>query len=189
MPRPKTGLDRHPRLPARRPEVFQSLWTTVGRNIARYRSYPRLVGETGGKDFIVAHPSADPAALRTAIVRGSFEYQGQKCSAASRAYIPASVWREIGDDLVAETEALRMGDPADFRNFVCAVIDRWGFDSISGYIDRAAGRGLTAPAAATAAPKSPLRSSRSSSPTEIRTNPSGMPSAARSAGDRSTCEV
>lgn len=119
-------------------EVFQSLWTTVGKNIARYRSYPRLVGETGGKDFIVAHPSADPAALRTAIVRGSFEYQGQKCSAASRAYIPASVWKEIGDDLVAETDGLAMGDPMDFRNFVNAVIDRRGFDSISGYIDRAA---------------------------------------------------
>jgi len=119
-------------------EVFQSLWTTVGQNIARYRSYPRLVGETGGKDFIVAHPSADPAALRTAIVRGSFEYQGQKCSAASRAYVPASVWKEIGDDLVAETDGLAMGDPADFRNFVNAVIDRGAFDTISGYIDRAA---------------------------------------------------
>lgn len=119
-------------------EVFRSLWTTVGRNIARYRSYPRLVGETGGKDFIVAHPSADRAALRTAIVRGSFEYQGQKCSAASRAYLPASVWKEIGDDLVAETDGLAMGDPADFRNFVNAVIDRGAFDAISGYIDRAA---------------------------------------------------
>ena len=118
--------------------VFQSLWTTVGRNIARYRSYPRLVGETGGKNFIVAHPSADRAALRTAIVRGSFEYQGQKCSAASRAYIPASVWEEIGDDLVAETDGLAMGDPVDFRNFVNAVIDRGAFDTITGYIDRAA---------------------------------------------------
>ena len=118
--------------------VFQSLWTTVGKNIARYRSYPRLVGETGGKDFIVAHPSADRAALRTAIVRGSFEYQGQKCSAASRAYIPQSVWRDIRDDLVEETNGLSMGDPADFRNFVNAVIDRGAFDSITGYIDRAA---------------------------------------------------
>ena len=118
--------------------VFQSLWTTVGKNIARYRSYPRLVGETGGKDFIVAHPSADRAALRTAIVRGSFEYQGQKCSAASRAYIPQSVWRDIRDDLVEETNGLSMGDPADFRNFVNAVIDRGAFDGITGYIDRAA---------------------------------------------------
>ena len=118
--------------------VFQSLWTTVGKNIARYRSYPRLVGETGGKDFIVAHPSADPDALRTAIVRGSFEYQGQKCSAASRAYIPRSLWKRIRDPLVEETNGLAMGDPADFRNFVNAVIDRGAFDSISGYIDRAA---------------------------------------------------
>ena len=118
-------------------EVFQSLWNTVGSNIARYRSYPRLVGETGGKDFIVAHPSADRDALRSAIVRGSFEYQGQKCSAASRAYVPESVWKEIRDDLVAETDALAMGDPADFRNFVNAVIDRGAFDTITGYIDRA----------------------------------------------------
>ena len=118
--------------------VFQSLWTTVGKNIARYRSYPRLVGETGGKDFIVAHPSADADALRAAIVRGSFEYQGQKCSAASRAYIPRSLWKRIRDPLVEETDGLAMGDPADFRNFVNAVIDRGAFDSISGYIERAA---------------------------------------------------
>ena len=119
-------------------EVFQSLWTTVGRNIARYRSYPRLVGETGGKDFILAHPSADADALTTAIVRGSFEYQGQKCSAASRAYIPRSLWKRIRDPLVEETEALAMGDAADFSNFVNAVIDRRAFESISGYIERAA---------------------------------------------------
>ena len=119
-------------------EVFQSLWTTVGRNIARYRSYPRLVGETGGKDFILAHPSADADALTTAIVRGSFEYQGQKCSAASRAYIPRSIWNRIRDHLVEETEGLAMGDAADFRNFVNAVIDRGAYESISGYIERAA---------------------------------------------------
>ena len=118
--------------------VFQSLWTTVGKNIARYRSYPRLVGETGGKDFILAHPSADADALRTAIVRGSFEYQGQKCSAASRAYVPRSLWKQIRDPLVEETDGLAMGDPADFRNFVNAVIDRGAYDSISGYIERAA---------------------------------------------------
>ncbi len=118
--------------------VFQSLWTTVGKNIARYRSYPRLVGETGGKDFILAHPSADPDALRTAIVRGSFEYQGQKCSAASRAYVPRSLWKQIRDPLVEETDGLAMGDPADFRNFVNAVIDRGAYDTISGYIERAA---------------------------------------------------
>ncbi len=118
--------------------VFQSLWNTVGRNIARYRSYPRLVGETGGKDFIVAHPSADRAALSTAIVRGSFEYQGQKCSAASRAYVPQSVWKEIRDDLIEETNELTMGAPTDFRNFVNAVIDKGAFRTITGYIDRAA---------------------------------------------------
>ena len=118
--------------------VFQSLWTTVGRNIASYRSYPRLVGETGGKDFIVAHPSADRAALRSAIVRGSFEYQGQKCSAASRAYVPSSIWKEIRDELVEETDGLAMGDPSDFRNFVNAVIDRGAYETITGYIDRAA---------------------------------------------------
>lgn len=117
--------------------VFQSLWTTVGRNIASYRTYPRLVGETGGKDFILAHPSADADAVRTAIVRGAFEYQGQKCSAASRAYIPASMWNGMRDRLVAETDGLPMGDPADFRNFVNAVIDRGAFDSITGYIRRA----------------------------------------------------
>ena len=119
-------------------QVFQSLWTTVGRNIASYRSYPRLVGETGGKNFILAHPSADPDALRTAIVRGSFEYQGQKCSASARAYVPRSIWKQIRDSLIEETDGLSMGDPADFRNFVNAVIDRGAFDSISGYIDRAA---------------------------------------------------
>ncbi len=120
-------------------DVFRTLWTTVGRNIASYRSYPRLVGETGGKDFIVAHPSADPDALRTAIVRGAFEYQGQKCSAASRAYVPESVWEQIGDSLASETEALAMGDPADFRNFVNAVIDEGAFKKITAYIDRAQG--------------------------------------------------
>ncbi len=118
-------------------EVFRSLWTTVGRNIARYRSYPRLVGETGGKNFIVAHESAGLDALRTAIVRGAFEYQGQKCSAASRVYVPKSLWRRLKDSLVAETEGLAMGDPADFRNFVNAVIDRGAFDKIRGYVARA----------------------------------------------------
>lgn len=119
-------------------EVFRSLWTTVGRNIARYRSYPRLVGETGGKNFIVAHESADVDALRAAIVRGAFEYQGQKCSAASRVYVPKSLWRQLKDALVAETEALPMGNPADFRNFVNAVIDQGAFDAIRGYVERAA---------------------------------------------------
>ncbi|HEU4453373.1 MAG TPA: aldehyde dehydrogenase family protein, partial [Longimicrobium sp.] len=117
--------------------VFQHIWKTVGDNIARYKSYPRLVGETGGKDFIVAHPSADPAALATAIVRGGFEYQGQKCSAASRVYIPQSLWPEVRDRVVAMMQEMRMGDVRDFRTFVGAVIDRKAFTKISGYIDDA----------------------------------------------------
>jgi 1-pyrroline-5-carboxylate dehydrogenase len=115
--------------------VFQDMWRTVGNNIDRYRSYPRLVGETGGKDFILAHPSADPASLVTAIVRGAFEYQGQKCSAASRVYVPESLWKRIEAPLVEQTAGLTMGDVADFRNFMGAVIDKKAFDKISGYID------------------------------------------------------
>jgi 1-pyrroline-5-carboxylate dehydrogenase len=118
-------------------EVFQAMWRTIGNNISSYRSYPRIVGETGGKDFIVAHPSAEVAALRTAIVRGAFEYQGQKCSAASRAYIPKSVWAELEGPLLEETEALSVGDPRDFTNFMGAVIDRRAFDRIKGYVERA----------------------------------------------------
>jgi len=118
-------------------EVFHGMWKTIANNIGTYRSYPRIVGETGGKDFIVAHPSAEVAALRTAIIRGSFEYQGQKCSAASRAYIPKSVWAELQDDLLEEASALRMGDPRDFTNFMGAVIDQRAFDKISGYVERA----------------------------------------------------
>ena len=117
--------------------VFNSFWKMVGDNIDNYATYPRIVGETGGKDFIVAHSSADPAALQTAIVRGSFEYQGQKCSASSRVYVPESVWAEMKDGLIEETAGLTMGDPADFRNFVAAVIDRSAFDKIKSYIDRA----------------------------------------------------
>jgi 1-pyrroline-5-carboxylate dehydrogenase len=117
--------------------TFQHLWKTVGANIAGYRGYPRLVGETGGKDFVIAHPSADAEALRVALVRGAFEYQGQKCSAASRAYLPRSVWERIREDLVADTEALPMGDIADFTNFLGAVIDRRAFDRLSGVLDRA----------------------------------------------------
>jgi 1-pyrroline-5-carboxylate dehydrogenase len=104
--------------------TFQKLWRTVGENIATYHGYPRLVGETGGKDFVIAHPSADPAVLATALVRGAYEYQGQKCSAASRAYVPRSLWREHGDDLVAQVESLTMGDvAADLSLFMGAVID------------------------------------------------------------------
>jgi 1-pyrroline-5-carboxylate dehydrogenase len=107
--------------------TFQHLWGTVGANIAGYRGYPRLVGETGGKDFVLAHPSADVDVLRTALVRGAFEYQGQKCSAASRAYIPRSVWNELKDGLVTETEALTYGDVTDLSHFGGAVIDRRAF--------------------------------------------------------------
>lgn len=117
--------------------VFQHMWKTVGNNIHRYKVYPRIVGETGGKDFIVAHESADAEALATAIIRGAFEFQGQKCSAASRAYIPAQMWREIKDRLVAEVDRIKVGDVTDFTNFMGAVIDRKAFDSISGYIETA----------------------------------------------------
>ncbi|MGY1826145.1 MULTISPECIES: L-glutamate gamma-semialdehyde dehydrogenase [unclassified Blastococcus] len=116
--------------------VFQHLWRTVGENIAGYRGYPRIVGETGGKDFVVAHASADVDVLRTALVRGAFEFQGQKCSAASRAYVPRSVWERLRDDLVATTESLPMGDVTDFSNFMGAVIDRKSFSKLSGVIDR-----------------------------------------------------
>ncbi|MBI3048130.1 MAG: L-glutamate gamma-semialdehyde dehydrogenase [Acidobacteria bacterium] len=117
--------------------VFQSMWKKVGENIGRYRNYPRLVGETGGKDFIVAHPSADAQALAVAIARGSFEYQGQKCSAASRVYVPRSLWPEVRDRVVAMMREMRMGDVRDFRTFVGAVIDRKAFTKISGYLDDA----------------------------------------------------
>jgi 1-pyrroline-5-carboxylate dehydrogenase len=117
--------------------VFQHLWRTVGQNIDSYRGYPRIVGETGGKDFIVAHPSADVDVLRTAMIRGAFEFQGQKCSAASRAYVPRSLWARMRDDLVEQTEALTMGDVTDFSNFLGAVIDRKSFSKLSGVLDRA----------------------------------------------------
>ena len=115
-------------------EVFNGMWDTVGRNVGNYRTYPRLVGETGGKDFIIAHPSADPAAVAVAIVRGGFEYQGQKCSAASRAYVPKSLWNDVRDRVVAMVKDIRMGDTNDFRNFMGAVIDQKAFDRISGYL-------------------------------------------------------
>ncbi|WP_420632963.1 L-glutamate gamma-semialdehyde dehydrogenase [Candidatus Palauibacter sp.] len=117
--------------------TFQHLWKSVARNVENYRAYPRLVGETGGKDFILAHESADPQAVAVAIVCGGFEYQGQKCSAASRVYVPDTMWKEVRDHAVAMTEELRMGDPADFRNFLAAVIDRPAFDNIKSYIDYA----------------------------------------------------
>jgi 1-pyrroline-5-carboxylate dehydrogenase len=117
--------------------VFQSMWKTVGANIEHYRNYPRIVGETGGKDFIVAHESADVAALATAIVRGSFEYQGQKCSAASRVFAPANLWPELRERLVDEVRELKMGDVADFTNFVGAVIDGNSFATQKAAIDEA----------------------------------------------------
>jgi 1-pyrroline-5-carboxylate dehydrogenase len=117
--------------------VFNAMWERIGRNTRHYRSYPRIVGETGGKDFIVAHPSADPQALAVAMVRGAFEYQGQKCSAASRAYVPRSIWPDVRDRAVAMMKDIRMGDTRDFRNFMGAVIDKKSFTKISGYVDDA----------------------------------------------------
>jgi 1-pyrroline-5-carboxylate dehydrogenase len=117
--------------------VFQMLWRGVGERIANYRGYPRLVGETGGKDFVIAHPSADAESLRTALIRGAFEYQGQKCSAASRAYVPRSIWNGMRDQLIAEVEGLTMGDVTDFSNFMGAVIDQRSFSRLSGVLDRA----------------------------------------------------
>lgn len=117
--------------------VFNGMWETIGRHMGRYRGYPRIVGETGGKDFIVAHPSADPQVLAVAMVRGAFEYQGQKCSAASRAYIPQSLWPEVRDRCVAMMAEMRMGDVRDFRNFTAAVIDEKAFERNRRYLDLA----------------------------------------------------
>jgi 1-pyrroline-5-carboxylate dehydrogenase len=124
--------------------VFQGMWKTVGDNIARYRNYPRVVGETGGKDFIVAHPSADAEALATAILRGSFEYQGQKCSAASRVFAPASLWPQVRDRLTDEIGEMKMGDVAEFSNFVGAVIDASSFATQKEAIEEAKASGGTA---------------------------------------------
>ncbi len=118
-------------------EVFNSMWETIGRSMSTYGSYPRIVGETGGKDFIVAHPSADPQALAVAVVRGGFEYQGQKCSAASRIYVPRSLWADVRDRMVAMIEDIKVGDVQDFRNFMGAVIDRKAFTKIAEYIEDA----------------------------------------------------
>ena len=117
--------------------VFNHMWETIGRNMSRYASYPRVVGETGGKDFIIAHPSADPQAFAVAVARGGFEYQGQKCSAASRIYVPRSMWNDVRDRITGMMDEMRMGDPRDFRNFVSAVIDERAHKKISGYLDDA----------------------------------------------------
>jgi len=121
--------------------VFHQMWKTIAENLPRYRSYPRIVGETGGKNFAFAHPSANAEAYATALVRGAFEYQGQKCSASSRAYVPRSLWPAVRTKLAEQLGAVRMGTPLDFRNFVCAVIDKNSFDRIRGYIDFAKSSG------------------------------------------------
>src|SRR5437867_5080119 len=118
-------------------EVFQSIWKAVAGNLEHYAAYPRLVGETGGKDFILAHPSADVDALAVAMVRGAYEYQGQKCSAASRAYIPDNLWPEVKERVLGMLSGLKVGDPANFTNFMGAVIDRKAFTKIKDYIDGA----------------------------------------------------
>jgi 1-pyrroline-5-carboxylate dehydrogenase len=114
--------------------VFNSMWKTIGANMSNYRGYPRIVGETGGKDFILAHPSADPMAVAVAIARGGYEYQGQKCSAASRAYIPRSIWNQVKDATLEMIGDIKQGDVRDFRNFMSAVIDKKAFDKISEYL-------------------------------------------------------
>ena len=118
-------------------EVFNGMWKTIGANMSSYRSYPRIVGETGGKDFIVVHPSADPQAVAVAIGRGAFEYQGQKCSAASRVYAPQSLWKDVRDRTTAIMGDIKVGDVRDFRNFMGAVIDKKAFGKIGEYIEDA----------------------------------------------------
>jgi len=118
-------------------KVFQHIWKTIGENIHKYKSYPRIVGETGGKDFVVAHKSADAKALAVGLVRGAFEYQGQKCSAASRAYIPNTLWEQTWEYVQADLSEIKVGPVEDFSNFVNAVIDEKAFDKITAYIDNA----------------------------------------------------
>ena len=118
-------------------DVFRNLWKLIGNNISQYKSYPRIVGETGGKDFILAHKSADPKEVSTAITRGAYEFQGQKCSAASRGYISKSIWNEVKDNVIEDLKSISMGSPEDLSNFVTAVIHESSFDKISKYIDDA----------------------------------------------------
>ncbi len=118
-------------------QVFKSFWKLIGNNMNTYKYYPRIVGETGGKDFVWAHPSADPQEVVTALSRGAFEYQGQKCSAASRAYIPASLWEEVRSGLERDINSMKMGDPGDTSNFINAVIDRASYENLTGFIERA----------------------------------------------------
>jgi 1-pyrroline-5-carboxylate dehydrogenase len=117
--------------------VFKDIWSKIGTNIHHYKTYPRIVGETGGKDFIIAHPSAHPKQVATGIVRGAFEFQGQKCSAASRAYVPQSLWPAIKEQLITDTKSMKMGSPEDFGNFITAVIHEGSFDKLASFIDQA----------------------------------------------------
>jgi len=117
--------------------VFNGMWKTIGENISKFKSYPRIVGETGGKDFVIAHKSADPREISVALVRGAFEYQGQKCSAASRAYVPSNLWEEVKKNIITDLKSIKMGGVEDFGNFVNAVIDEKAFDSITGYVEKA----------------------------------------------------
>jgi 1-pyrroline-5-carboxylate dehydrogenase len=117
--------------------VFKDIWSKIGTNIHHYKTYPRIVGETGGKDFIIAHPSANPKQVATGIVRGAFEFQGQKCSAASRAYIPQSLWPAVKEQLITDTKSMKMGSPEDFGNFITAVIHEGSFDKLASFIDQA----------------------------------------------------
>ena len=118
-------------------KVFQTIWQTIGENISKFKTYPRIVGETGGKDFVMAHESADVKALATGLIRGAFEYQGQKCSAASRAYIPSNIWPAVKEQVITDLQEIKMGGTEDFSNFVNAVIDEKSFDKIIGYINNA----------------------------------------------------
>jgi 1-pyrroline-5-carboxylate dehydrogenase len=118
-------------------KVFQSMWKQIGDNIHKYKTYPRIVGETGGKDFVIAHPSAHAEAVATGLIRGAFEYQGQKCSAASRAYIPQSLWEAVKSSMDAQLKTIKMGSPEDPSNYINAVIDKNSFEKCKGYIDRA----------------------------------------------------
>ncbi len=122
--------------------VFQHLWKTIGANIETYRTYPRIVGETGGKDFVIAHKSANPEEVATGLIRGAFEFQGQKCSAASRAYIPDNIWPAVKEKMSADLKEIAMGSPEDFSNFVNAVIDKRAYDKITGFIDQAKSDGV-----------------------------------------------
>lgn len=117
--------------------VFKDIWKTIGTNIHKYKTYPRIVGETGGKDFVIAHKSADPAQVAVGLLRGAFEYQGQKCSAASRAYIPSNIWEEVKSKLLADMSTLKMGTPRDFTNFINAVIHEGSFDKLASYLEQA----------------------------------------------------